>query len=463
MLGVGDVTGDPRARARVGPQVLGAAGLVAFDDRVGGGEDRLRGAVVLLQQDRRRVRVVLLELEDVADGRTAEGVDRLVGVADDAQFGGRHLGLRRDVDRLFEGADQFADEGVLGVVGVLVLVDQDVPEAAAVVLGDVREDAQHVDRRHDQVVEVERVGLAQPRLVHGVGLGEGLLEAVGGLGGEVLLVDQLVLQVADLGAEGLRREALGVEVQVATDEGHQALGVGGVVDREGRGEAEPLALAAQDADAGAVERHHPHRVRARADELFDALLHLARGLVGERDREDLTWVDAPLGQQMGDAVGEHAGLAGAGAGDDEQGGAGVHDGRALVLVQPVEQRGRVEGGAGGAVAVVRVPVRRRVELPAEQIVRNLLRSVLVLGRWRGFLLVGPRGLEVRQEAVVKEAAHRSPSLGRPTDNRPPPRKLRAVRGAAGAVRGAILGGTRGGTRRYTGRSSAVRGAPGPPA
>ncbi|GAA3297762.1 hypothetical protein GCM10020295_31490 [Streptomyces cinereospinus] len=162
VLGVGDVAGDARARARVGPQVLGAAGLVALDDRVGRGEDRLRGAVVLLQQDRRRVRVVLLELEDVADGRAAEGVDRLVGVAHHAQLGGRRLApAGRHVLVVRAGADELADEGVLGVVGVLVLVDQDVPEAAAVVLGDVREGAEQVDRRHDQVVEVEGVRLAQ--------------------------------------------------------------------------------------------------------------------------------------------------------------------------------------------------------------------------------------------------------------------------------------------------------------
>lgn len=289
--------------AGVGPEVLGAAALVALDDGVGGGEDRLRGAVVLLQQDRRGARVVLLELEDVADGRAPEGVDRLVRVAHHAQLGGR-VGLPGR-------ADQLPHQRVLGVVGVLVLVDQDVAEAAAVVLGDVREGLEQVDRRHDDVVEVQGVGLAQAGLVERVRLGEGLLETVGGLPGEGLLVDELVLEVGDLGGEGLRRELLRVQVEVAADQGHQALGVGGVVDRERRGEAELLRLAAQDADARAVEGHDPHGVGAGADELLDALLHLARGLVGEGDREDLPGVRPALGQQVGDAVGENAGLAGA--------------------------------------------------------------------------------------------------------------------------------------------------------
>ena len=111
-----------------------------------------------------RVRVVVLELEDVADRRAAERVDGLVGVADDAQLGGRHRHVGRVVGRC-PAADQLLDQLVLRVVGVLVLVDEDVPEPAPVVLGDVREGLQQVDRRHDQVVEVERVGLPQPALV----------------------------------------------------------------------------------------------------------------------------------------------------------------------------------------------------------------------------------------------------------------------------------------------------------
>ena len=83
VLGVPDVPDDALPRSRVGPQVLLPSALVALDDGVRRLEDRLGRAVVLLEEDRRRVRVVLLELDDVADVGTAEGVDRLVRVADD--------------------------------------------------------------------------------------------------------------------------------------------------------------------------------------------------------------------------------------------------------------------------------------------------------------------------------------------------------------------------------------------
>jgi hypothetical protein len=90
------------------------------------------------------------------------------------------------------------------------------------------------------------------------------------------VVDQLVLEVADLVAHGPRRIALGVEVQVAADQRHQALRVGGVVDGERRREAELLGLGAQDPHAGAVEGADPHGPGAVADQRGDALLHLAR-------------------------------------------------------------------------------------------------------------------------------------------------------------------------------------------
>ena len=134
----------------------------------------------------------------------------------------------------------------------------------------------------------------------------------------VLGVDQLVLQVGDLGGEPAGRVALGVEVQLAADQLHQPLGVGGVVDREGRLEAER----ARARPAGCARRRSgtssPTSPGPVADERGHALPHLAGGLVGEGDRQDLARMHLPRGQQVGDAVGEHPGLARAGPGHDQQ-------------------------------------------------------------------------------------------------------------------------------------------------
>src|SRR3712207_6981090 len=54
---------------------------------------------------------------------------------------------------------------VLRMVGVLVLVDEHVSETASIGLAHVRERLEQVHGQHDQIVEVEGVGLAQPPLV----------------------------------------------------------------------------------------------------------------------------------------------------------------------------------------------------------------------------------------------------------------------------------------------------------
>ncbi len=48
------------------------------------------------------------------------------------------------------------------------------------------------------------------------------------------------------------------------------------------------------------------------------MLHLVGGLVGERDGEDLERADTTITDEVGDASGEHLGLARPGAGHDEQ-------------------------------------------------------------------------------------------------------------------------------------------------
>ena len=120
VLGVGDVADDLLPGAGVGPQLLGLPVGVARDDGVRRREDRLRRAVVLVEHDLARVGEVRAELHDVAHRGAPEGVDRLVGVADHDQFTGGDLAAGP--------ADQLRDEAVLGVVGVLVLVDHDVAE-----------------------------------------------------------------------------------------------------------------------------------------------------------------------------------------------------------------------------------------------------------------------------------------------------------------------------------------------
>ena len=101
-----------RAALAVGPELLFLPRGVVPNDRPGRVEDALRRAIVLLELHDLRVRVIALEVENVADIRAAPAEDRLIVVPDDREV----LLVRGEV----------AQQDVLRAVGVLVFVHQDV-------------------------------------------------------------------------------------------------------------------------------------------------------------------------------------------------------------------------------------------------------------------------------------------------------------------------------------------------
>ena len=189
---VGHLAPDEGALLVLRPQGLGLAQLVEHDDAVGGIEDSARGAVVLLQVDDHRIRVVVLELQNVANIGPAPTVDPLIAVPNYAQvamLGGQQL-----------------DQQVLRVVGVLVLVDRDVAVAVGEVLTAVRVLLQVPHRLEDEVVEVERAVLLQPVLVLAVDTAHDLVEVACHL--QAIRRHQIVLGLGDAGAHGPRAEGL---------------------------------------------------------------------------------------------------------------------------------------------------------------------------------------------------------------------------------------------------------------
>ena len=106
------------------PEVLAEPRLVVADERVGELEDVPVRAVVLLELDQRHRQLrrpeIALEVLHVGDVRAAERVDRLIVVADGE-------------DRRSRAGEQ-PQPAVLQHVRVLELVDEQVREAAPVVL-----------------------------------------------------------------------------------------------------------------------------------------------------------------------------------------------------------------------------------------------------------------------------------------------------------------------------------------
>ena len=109
-----------------------------------------------------------------------------------------------------------------------------------------------------------------------------------------------------------------------------------------------LGMAAQNLHADGMEGAEPrHALDHLADDLADAVLHLARRLVGEGDGEDFAGPGAAEAEDVGDAHGEHAGLAGAGAGQHQHRAVERLHRLALLRIEPGEiGRATARRGAG---------------------------------------------------------------------------------------------------------------------
>ena len=147
--------------------------------------------------------------------------------------------------------------------------------------------AEQLRRAHQEVVEVHGTRLEQTLLVLDIDLADLALEDLLGLLGELARSDVFVLGHRDRAVDRSRREPLGVEVEITNDIAHETHGVGLVIDRETAREAEALDIAPQNPHTRRVEGRDPHLLRDRPDEPADAVLHLPRRLVGERDRQNL--------------------------------------------------------------------------------------------------------------------------------------------------------------------------------
>ena len=153
------------------------------------------------------------------------------------------------------------------------------------------------------------------------------------LAAKSLARQQLVLRRGDPVGDAVDRIVLVVDLELAHDLLEQALGVVLVVDGEVAREAQPIAIGAQHPHAHRVEREHPHRAHARSDERAEPLAHLGGGLVGEGDGEYLGGADAQVAHEVGDAEGQHARLARAGAREHQKRAVDGLDGFALRGVQ----------------------------------------------------------------------------------------------------------------------------------
>ena len=316
---------DALALLGVGPQRLSEAALIVRDEVRRRGQDVRCRTVVTLQPHDGGVGEVLFEAQDVADLGAAPAVDRLVVVADAAHI----LGALR----------QQSQPEILGDVGVLVLVHQDVAEAPMIDRQDIRMLLPQGHAVHHQIAEIDRVHLGQTLLVLAVDVGRAAVgEFAGIVARDLFRRQRAVLPALDDAGQDARRPFLVVDPLRLQELLDQPRLVVGVQNGEIALEPDQLGMAAQHAYADGVEGAEPHAVGRAADQARHAVEHFARGLVREGYGQDLRGPGLTGQQQMGDAGRQNAGFAGSGAGQDQQGAARVRDGLPLLGIQPVEMR-----------------------------------------------------------------------------------------------------------------------------
>ena len=117
-------------------------------------------------------------------------------------------------------------------------------------------------------------------------------------------------------------------------------------EAEVAGRVSSLLKRPEDARRERVERAEPEPIHRATDDRLKPLAHLARGLVGEGDREELARECPPRGEDMGKARDEHARLAGAGAGQHQHRAFHGLDRRALRGIERRKIRRRSGGHYG---------------------------------------------------------------------------------------------------------------------
>ena len=246
---------------------------------------------------------------------------------------------------------QQAQPQVLDLVGVLIFVDHDIFEALAVLLQHVRVAAQHGQHVQQQIAEVAGVERLQPILIEPIELlplaiGKALvLQRV-----EVIGAQALVLPAVDALRQLAGRPALFVQPLSLDQLLQDAQLIVGIDDRIVRLQSGQLGMAAQHLGGDGVEGAQPgHPFNRRADQMPDPLLHLARGLVGEGDAEDLARPGEPAANDMRQPRGQRRSLARAGPGQHQHRPFGREHSLALGGIQAIEQRiGRGVGQHGHA-------------------------------------------------------------------------------------------------------------------
>ncbi len=192
---------------------------------------------------------------------------------------------------------------ILRDVGVLILVHQNVFEAALVLPQHVRMLAEQPDILQQQIAEVGGVENLQPLLIGRIKLAAlAVAKHRGFTGWHLRWRQSAILPAVDQPGQHPRRPALVVDVLGLQKLLQQTDLVVGIEHGEIGFQLHQFGMEPQDASADGMERAEPwHALDRLAEHLAEPVLHLARRLVGEGDGENFLGPRAASRENMRDA------------------------------------------------------------------------------------------------------------------------------------------------------------------
>ena len=266
------VNGDGISLTVAGPELLSLSAQIVGDYRIGGIQNRLGGAVILLQTDGSASLVLLFKIQDIFDGCAPEAVNTLIVIAHNAD--------------IFISPSQQRGEQILHMVGVLILVHQNIAEFSLIVSTDIFVLLQQLYGHKDDIIKVQSIVFPEPLLILHIGSCHVLRTDIPGLFSpfqHLFSGNHVVLFPAHSPQHIAGGEGLFVQIHVPDDFLHHPFRIRRIINGKAAGVAHPLNIPAQDPAASGMEGHGPDILRFRPQQDCQALLQLIGGLVGEGD------------------------------------------------------------------------------------------------------------------------------------------------------------------------------------
>ncbi len=315
-------------------QGLAQTAFVGLDHTRGGPQNMPGRAVILFQPHNDGARKILFKPQDVAHFGPAPAIDRLVVIADATDV---LVPLR-----------QQPQPHILGHVRILIFVHQNVAEPTLILLQDIVVLLKNRHHVQQQIAKIAGVQILHPLLIGRVKINA--LAVVGTALGHRHLARRpcLVFPAVDDARQHSRRPAFVINIAGR----HQLLEQTKLIIRVQNGEIrlqpDQFRMTAEQLYTDRMERAQPRHPLDMARQRPHPRLHLARGFVGECDRQNLVRPRRSCGQQMRNPRRQRLGLARPGPCQHQHRTIQRLNRLALCGVQPVQiGRGKPRHRAGG--------------------------------------------------------------------------------------------------------------------